>query len=311
MSIHDKTRCNTAILMAVHNGEKYLAEQIESILNQTYSKFDLIMQDDGSTDCSTKIIDRYCQKDSRIIRLDNIDNDKGAIGNFSALFSYAKDYYENIFFSDQDDIWEATKVERSLKAIQKYTNSPAIVFTNFYLWNSSGTELMYPRKVRYSFERCIVQNIMYGCTMLLNKEMSMLIDEIPVYADNHDYWIALVATLNHASIEYIDEPTLKHRLHMDNVTTRADTRTIKAKLKILFQDPFMNRYITNRFVLWTSIYNGLYKRYGSSELKNLKKLLNSKGIIDALTCIKCGFKGHSIQCTFKFFLTVALRNRPE
>ena len=74
MSIHDKTRCNTAILMAVHNGEKYLAEQIESILNQAYSKFDLIMQDDGSTDCSTKIIDRYCQKDSRIIRLDNIDN---------------------------------------------------------------------------------------------------------------------------------------------------------------------------------------------------------------------------------------------
>lgn len=300
---------NTAILMAVHNGQKFLAEQIESILQQTYANFDLIIQDDGSTDDSMKIINDYCQKDKRVVKISFLKENKGAVENFSSLFNYAKDIYDYIFFSDQDDVWDMNKVKNSMEEIKKYDNFPALVFTNFYLWKSDTLKKIYEKKVKYSFERCISQNVMYGCTMMVNKKMIDIIDNIPLCVENHDYWIALLATLNDSSIIYLEQPMLKHRLHEENVTARSSSGTFKGRVKALIEGPLSNDYVNNKFQMWINLYDELAKRYNEKQIYNLNVLIQSYGFFDALRCIRIGFKGVSIRGTLFFFLTILLRKR--
>ena len=113
------------ILLATYNGEEYLEEQLNSILNQTYKNFNLIISDDNSTDSTVKILDKYSKKDSRIIVYKQNRN-LGVVSNFEFLLSKVESKY--FMFSDQDDIWIETKIEKSINKLEE-TNSD-IVFTD-------------------------------------------------------------------------------------------------------------------------------------------------------------------------------------
>ena len=110
------------IMMSTYNGEKYLAEQIESILNQTEKDFVLEIHDDGSTDGTLEIIKAYAQKDKRIC----IDN-SGHKGYPKCFFDLMKDAGEAKYyaFSDQDDVWLPNKIERAISFIDN-EESPAL-----------------------------------------------------------------------------------------------------------------------------------------------------------------------------------------
>ena len=90
------------ILMATYNGEKYLREQIDSILNQTFKDFNLIICDDCSKDSTWQILEEYQKKDSRIKIIKNEKN-LGYNKNFEKLLSFVKSDY--FMLSDQDDFW--------------------------------------------------------------------------------------------------------------------------------------------------------------------------------------------------------------
>lgn len=114
------------ILLATYNGEKYLRQQLDSILNQTYKDFKLIISDDASTDETKSILSEYCSKDDRIEVYYQKEN-LGSTRNFEFLLSKVKSTY--YMLSDQDDVWYINKVEKSLKRIEE-TNAD-LVFRRF------------------------------------------------------------------------------------------------------------------------------------------------------------------------------------
>ena len=110
------------ILMATYNGEKYVAEQIESILNQTYKNIKLIISDDCSKDRTQEIVKKYKEKDSRI-ELFIQEKNLGVVKNIEFLLRQVKSPY--YMLADQDDYWCPEKVEKSLQKL-KTTNSDLV-----------------------------------------------------------------------------------------------------------------------------------------------------------------------------------------
>ena len=129
-----KSTSTIAILMATYNGEKYLGEQIDSLLAQTYKDWHLYIHDDGSTDNTNAILQEYAQKHSNIHVLE-YESQRGAMRNFLSLLQRVEaDYY---MFCDQDDVWLKEKVELSFEEMKRQEaacqGKPIIVYTDLYV----------------------------------------------------------------------------------------------------------------------------------------------------------------------------------
>jgi glycosyltransferase involved in cell wall biosynthesis len=109
------------ILLATYNGARFLREQLDSLFNQTFQDFTVLIRDDGSTDNTVQIIEEYNQKfPNKITLLEDSFKNVGATQNFGILLENATADY--IFFCDQDDIWVKHKIEKSLQKIQSLEN---------------------------------------------------------------------------------------------------------------------------------------------------------------------------------------------
>lgn len=209
------------ILMATYNGEKYLVEQIESILNQTYSNFNLIISDDNSTDSTKKILKGYEKKDSRIKVIFN-DKNVGSNENFKKLL---KKVDNNFFmFSDQDDIWYNTKIEESLNKLK--IEDADLVFTDLEIVDSNlniinksfnKKKKYYKKIIKYNdFKRVFLYNVVTGCTILCK---SKYINDILSFTYSktilHDHIVALLVSLK-GTITYLNKSTVKYRQHNNN-----------------------------------------------------------------------------------------------
>lgn len=217
-----------AILMATYNGEKFIQEQIDSILAQTYQNFVLYIRDDNSKDNTTKIIRGYASKyPDKVILVEDGKIAKGACKNFMLLLEYVYklNKHEVFMFSDQDDFWMNNKVEMTLKEYEKQDNKtvPILIHTDLCVvdqdLNTLNESFMKYSKLN---EKCnkinnyLVQNNVTGCTMLLNKA---LVDKVNFKIKNirmHDWYFALIASV-FGKVIYIDKPTIKYRQHANNV----------------------------------------------------------------------------------------------
>lgn len=225
-----------AILMATYNGEKYIRDQLDSILNQTYDNWKLFIRDDGSIDNTLGIVEAYAKKDKRIyIIKDSLGNLSQCL-NFNELMKHSTDY-SYIMFADQDDIWKEMKVEVSINTIKNMERShtasvPILVYTNYDTANSD----LEKRKIAYGIHhsnkhigivnRLLVQPWIMGCTMIINNTLLLSSLEVPVEADNHDNWISLIAAIK-GKVGYLDIATMVHRIHSKNVTQRKSTKKLK------------------------------------------------------------------------------------
>lgn len=216
------------ILLASYNGQNYLAEQIDSILGQTYKNWKLVIRDDGSSDDTLEIIKTYSRRDGRITLLeDNIGNLRSS-QNFSVLLGHHLDA-DYIMFSDQDDVWENNKIEVSIKLLlQKETiygkEVPALVYSNFTYVDQNLNKISEKSNIFLSIKKqesylpkLIAQNWIYGCTMIMNNKLAKLSYPVPLEAENHDYWISLVAAYC-GNIFHNNISTLKYRQHSNNVS---------------------------------------------------------------------------------------------
>lgn len=245
------------IILATYNGAAFLREQLDSLLQQTFKDFTVLIRDDGSTDNTVSIINEYRQKYPGVFAL-MIDNRKnlGATQNFALLLNQTIADY--IFFCDQDDIWLADKMEKSLEKIRHLENEdiaiPCMVFTDMKSINEQGIciansvwQQLHLHPDFFILNRLLIQNIPHGCTMVINKAMRNLACPIPKEAILHDHWIALLA-VSCGKFDSIDEPTMLLRNHPASVTRKQ--LTVWQKIKKYFVN-FVSgqeyeRYITLR-----------------------------------------------------------------
>lgn len=212
------------VLLATYNGEEYVAEQIESILNQTYKNIKLIISDDCSKDRTPEILRKYAQKDKRI-ELHLQEKNLGVVKNIEFLLEQVKsDFY---MLSDQDDVWLKEKIEKSVETLKK-ENADLVFgdlevvdkdlktiypsFGDFMLLNNKIKKYISSYKVNYLY------NCVTGCTVLSKK--AMLDKILPLPTDSkfliHDHWIGLIVGLN-GKLAYMPEKYIKYRQHGNNI----------------------------------------------------------------------------------------------
>lgn len=213
------------ILLATYNGEKYLKEQLKSILNQTYKNFVVLISDDASQDDTVNIIQKYAKEfPDKIYYLGN-EKKGGAVENFSFLLknSVKADYY---MFSDQDDIWCEDKVIKSINRIKlmkmngksnclAYCDAQLVdeneqVIAKSFLKNSKFKMRKENRKT------ILVSSFAPGAAMIFDAELYDLVKDIPYEAHIHDWWVLLNAVY-FGNVEFIDEQLYKYRQHNNNV----------------------------------------------------------------------------------------------
>lgn len=212
-----------AILLAVYNGEKYLKEQLESILSQTYTDIKIIIRDDGSKDKSPSIIDEYCQNyPQKIIALSG-EPTGGAATNFAALLNECDADY--IMFCDQDDVWLPDKIEKTISAMKEAENGgevPVLVHSdlkvvdqNLNIISPSFFSFQQLKQNSVTLSRLLVQNYVTGCTIMINRALKQKCGMIPDGCIMHDWWLALVAEI-FGKMVCLEETTMLYRQHSNN-----------------------------------------------------------------------------------------------
>ncbi len=217
-----------AILLSTYNGEKYLAEQLESLFNQTYKDFTLYVRDDGSNDGSLDILKNYKKKYSNIV-IHSEDSKKniGACLSFMWLLENVDSKY--YMFCDQDDIWLPNKIDLTFDKMKqneiRNEEKAIVVFTDLAVVDENLNEISssfwnYTKInpwIINNFEYLSVCNLMTGCTMMLNKKVCFTMLPISSKAVMHDCWIALKTVASGGIIDFVGEPTILYRQHENNV----------------------------------------------------------------------------------------------
>ncbi len=228
------------ILLATYNGEKYLAEQLDSILLQTHQNFQIIIRDDGSKDRTLAIIKEYQANYPTKLKLitDQLGN-LGVIKNFEILLRASESKY--LLFADQDDFWLENKVADSLKKIKEIEEDeiPSLVFTdlkvvdqNLKLINNSFWNYQKINPENKSLNCLLNLNCMTGCTIIINQELKNLALPIPKEVLMHDLWLGLIAS-SLGKVAYLNQATVLYRQHNNN-ELGAIGLNLKAVLKHLF-----------------------------------------------------------------------------
>ncbi|GAB3932123.1 glycosyltransferase family 2 protein [Mucilaginibacter myungsuensis] len=213
--------------MATYNGGRYIEQQLDSLINQTYTNWELIIRDDGSTDDTLKIVKSYLKVHSKISLIINETALKGSVSNFSTLYSLAKSRTAvgHLMFCDQDDIWLVNKMEETMHLMQdvekQQPHKPVMIYGNLQMITADGEmineEMNLMKELR--FNRTLAQNYAFGCTIMINTNFIRVMESIPASAENHDYWICLVATA-FAECRYLEKKLLLYRQHGNNATSQ-------------------------------------------------------------------------------------------
>lgn len=217
-----------AIVMATYNGEKYVGEQIESILTSNYQDLELYIYDDGSGDHTVSVLREYEGKYPDKIHVFQNECNRGHLMNFMhALAATTTDY---VMFSDQDDVWNSNKASVTLKRMkhmeaQLSKESPLAVFTDavvvdqeLNVINRSFFCSGHLNPYRTDLPHLLMENKLIGCTVMVNAALRrvLLSRPLPEKARFHDWWIALIAA-SFGKIGFVKEGTILYRQHGGNV----------------------------------------------------------------------------------------------
>jgi glycosyltransferase involved in cell wall biosynthesis len=221
-----------AIIMSAFNNEKYIQEQIDSILNQERVSIQLWIRDDGSTDRTLSIIRELYGQDDRIT-IKTGKNLGARESFFEALFTcdLQCDY---IGFSDADDVWISNKIRHSIDLLSaSSSDGPIAVATRVHVVDENLNHIGYTTgpKRGFSFSNALVETVATGATIVMNKSaLSLIRSARPGYAVMHDAWIYLVITA-FGKLIYSELPTSHYRQHAANVFGTSHTLRHKNKLR--------------------------------------------------------------------------------
>lgn len=273
--------------MTTYNGEKYLREQLDSILNQTYSDFELIICDDCSKDNTRTILSDYAAKDSRIKIFMNEEN-LGFKKNFEKAISLCSGEY--IALSDQDDIW----LENHLDVLVNILGNYDIACGNAELIDSEGKNLnlklsdtdglqFIPDGDNVLYRILCHSGCFQGASMLIKK--SLLTKALPIPEDVffHDAWFSACACCNN-KINYTYETITQYRQHATQITSHKK-ETYLRKIQYRFSSIVFKKKSRKSDRL--RYINNLRQRFNLSS--NISEILDNSEKIQLLKSKKLSF----------------------
>ena len=202
-----------SVVMATYNGEKYLREQIDSILGQTHPIYELIIQDDGSTDNTIAIAKDYATRNP-VVKVFVNEKNLGLNQNFKTAVMRATGDY--VAISDQDDVWYPQKIERQIAAI----GSCDICSTAYHVDLIAGK--LETKNYRYNIERLLFFSYICGHTMLCRRSF---VQDPDNWQDNmwYDWSLSLHASLGNGVVQ-VEEPMVWHRHHADEMSVNVGNK---------------------------------------------------------------------------------------
>lgn len=244
------------ILLASYNGEKYISEQLDSIINQTYKNWELIIRDDGSKDETITILNKYEKKDERIKILRDDKGNLGFLKNFEELLFNAKE--EFVLFSDQDDFWLKNKLEKFVEKIrdldEKVLSKPLLIHCNSLVCDDK-LEIIKEEFIDSKIAKKTNSNIYFfeyivqGSTSMVNKKM--IRESLPFLKSVtlHDRYFHLLSQFLGTRI-FIDESLVKYRQHERNEigANRSIIKNIMSKKYFYVEDRKLIEEIKEKYI---------------------------------------------------------------
>ena len=295
------------VLMSTYNGEKFLEEQLDSILNQKGEfKLDILIRDDGSSDNTINILKKY-QSEGKIKFY--LGKNLKPARSFIELLKNApeSDFYA---FSDQDDFWMGNKIESALEKIKEQENELVIYFSNVKLVDKDLNLLEHQNKIKKNtLAASFISSPAIGCTMVINKKMREKIlekDFFDMEFGMHDSWIYRVGLSIDAAVIYDENAYIKYRQHENNVIGVKKNRNIFNVLtEIVKKRKKYKSYIAKNILY---LYGDEVNIENRRILNNLSKLSNSNTLKDKMIIIADKeFRSYSYKMNLMFILDI-LRN---
>lgn len=256
------------VLMSTYNGEKYLKEQIESILNQENVEISLLIRDDGSTDETLNILEHLAKENKNIhyYASQNI----GVARSFMELVNKSNeaDYYA---FADQDDVWKPKKLISAIKKLESNIETPSLYISALEVVDEELNTIEI-KKVSGNncFEGEMAKNFATGCTMVFNKKLCDIIKMYnPEYLIMHDSWITRVCYAIGGNVVVDRNTYIKYRQHGNNVVGYKDEgfKKLKKQFKIAFVDK-----VSMRVNIAKELKSG-YKEFFTEHIKQVVDML--------------------------------------
>lgn len=221
-------RASVSVALATYNGEKYVLQQVDSILTQLLANDQLVISDNGSTDQTLSLIQEHYGSDPRVELISC--RAKGVIANFSFALSYCKN--EIIFLSDQDDIWQPNKVDVFLDNFAKHPEISVMMSDIEVVDNNLKTVIpsfFEYRGTRLGVIKNIVKNTYIGCAMAMRRSFIQPLLPIPSDVPMHDMWIGIMANKKKQAM-LIPDKLVFYRRHGETVTTVENNSTLLEKI---------------------------------------------------------------------------------
>lgn len=253
-------RETVSIVMCTYNGEKFLVEQIDSIINQTYPIYEFIIQDDNSIDGTWEILRSY-QRRYDFVKIFRNEKSKGVNENFFSAIKRATGDY--IALSDQDDIWEPYKIERQIEMIGNKMLSSG--FSKPFA-NNEGIKIHFDQRIpNFNLERVVYVSSLAGHTMLFRKDFIKIIPDMDIWSPYfmYDHLFQIIAAA-YDSISFCDCILVHQRRHLSAATYGAPSnynRTFMNILKMVKRTysqyrvlrPFIRSYFSHVYELLSSL----------------------------------------------------------
>lgn len=227
------------ILLATHDGERYVADQVASILAQDHPGWTLTVRDDGSTDGTLRVVQELADTHPERMTVTARPSASGSARlNFLEMLVASRARY--VMFADQDDVWHPDKITRTLARMAELearhgAGTPLLVHTDLTVTDAdlhvTAASMMHAQQLdgaESRLARVLVQNTVTGCTVMVNRPLADLVSPPFDAVAMHDWWLAILASA-FGAIGFVDSPTVLYRQHGGNAVGARPSRSLAYK----------------------------------------------------------------------------------
>lgn len=206
-----------SVALAAYNGEKYLREQLDSIMENLTSEDEIVVSDDGSADATLDILEEYKSREVPLITVKGPG--KGIKQNINTALNQCSGQY--IFMADQDDVWTEDKVQKVMEHLG--VNGCKLVNHDARVMDASLTKVKMPSFFAYrgskpGFWNNFIKNRYMGCCMAFDRSLLADVLPIPDEIEMHDQWIGMLNDLRGGNSFFLADQLLLYRRHDNNVS---------------------------------------------------------------------------------------------